>query len=316
MDSQWLQREGGEMGQRIHALRSLSLTPPFPWGQWLYARLLEERLPVISGALVEFGVAKGGMSLLLGHIAARAGRRVYSFDSFNGLPDPDPVLENPYFRQGDYSARPDLGDLLERFKALVKHEHLSDVIQPVPGLFEQTFSSVPPLSSIAFAHIDVDLYQSVRCCLDWVWPLLAPGGLLAIDDFFHQSQGPSRAVSEFFRLISQEPLYHISFPYSVVIIKGEAAPPDLRRCIDGNRYTLDFLRRDGVLRAAVAAAANRAAAAGGLPRRAANAGMLHDLLRTDAPDRSGNIYDYWRALEDYWDHIDSPPPANRTTVHI
>lgn len=63
----------------------------------------------------------------------------------------------------------------------------------VKGLFEET---IRPTEPIALAHIDGDWYESVEVCLERVWPVLAVGGPMVIDDYAHWS-GCRSAVDEF-----------------------------------------------------------------------------------------------------------------------
>ena len=65
--------------------------------------------------MIEFGVAKGGMSLFLGGIASAHGRRVFALDSFEGLPTPNVQHDNQYFVRGDYASRNDREALYLRF---------------------------------------------------------------------------------------------------------------------------------------------------------------------------------------------------------
>jgi hypothetical protein len=124
-----------------------------------------------------------------------------------------------------------------------------------------------------------------------------------------------RAAGEFFRGHGVSPLYHVSFPYSVVIVKGERPPSSLHRSLDGSWYTFDWLRQDPALRLAVEETAKRAAASGP-SRTASNAMLLNNLLQSDRTDRSSDLYDYWRALEDYWDDMDAAWPNQRTLIQI
>lgn len=36
---------------------------------------------------------------------------------------------------------------------------------------------------IAFAHIDVDVYMSARFIIDYIWPMIMPGGIVVFDDY-------------------------------------------------------------------------------------------------------------------------------------
>lgn len=313
-DGRLIQLAGGSLGQLIARLEPVCLQPPWPWGHFLYGRLLTERFGNLPGDLIECGVGKGGTSIFLGHLAKTAHRRVFALDSFAGLPAPDPALDNPYFRIGDYESRPERGPLLLRFEQLLMTEGLSEVVVPVPGFFDQTLP-VLPVESLCFAHIDADLYGSVLSCLEALWPKVVEGGVVVIDDFFHHAQGPARAASAYFHRQGLRPLFHVSFPYSVVVIKGEPVPPQLRRSLDGNYYSLDCLRHDPLLSEAVQDSLNRMRAAGP-SREATNAALLRELLRPDSEPRSSDLYDYFRALESYWDNMDADQPTQRLPLRI
>ncbi|MBK6735365.1 MAG: class I SAM-dependent methyltransferase [bacterium] len=48
-----------------------------------------------------------------------------------------------------------------------------------------------------FCHIDVDVYQSGKDVLEWVWPRLSVGGVVVFDDFgFSSTRGIAKLVHE------------------------------------------------------------------------------------------------------------------------
>lgn len=144
------------------------------------------------------------------------------------------------------------------------------------------------------------------------YPRLVPGGVMVIDDVFHHARGPARAAEAFFAQQGIAPVYHVSFPYSVVLFKGEEADPDHRRAIDGNRYSFDLLRDLHELRAAVDQACQDLQ---DTPEDHAKAEALKDLLaRSD--HKSSDIYDYWSCLTRYWDDMDDPNPNARPLIEI
>lgn len=314
-DAHWLAEHGGDLGRRIAGFAPLSLHPPYPWGQWLYGRLLQESGPKLAGDFVECGVAMGGMSLFLGDYARRWGRKLYALDSFCGLPPPDPHHDNAYFRAGDYAPVAARGDLLARFQTAVRAAGLVETVVPVPGFFETSLDRLPPHAAYGFVHIDVDLYHSTSIVLERLFPSLVEGGFLVIDDFFHHSQGPARAAAAYFSAIGYAPLYHVSFPYSVVVVKGETCPASQHRAIDGNRYSLDFLRSGTVFREALLHSLRRAQTSGAA-RPADNAQCLYDLLEPGRPDTSADIYEYWRSLSDFWDAADAAHPEGRGPITL
>lgn len=314
-DPQWLADHGGETGRRIAQLAPLSLHPPFPWGQWTYRQLLEKHAALPAGDFVECGVALGGMSIFLGEEARRKGRKLYALDSFCGLPSPDPSRDNAYFRAGDYAPMPERGDLLARFQAAVREFGLADTIIPIAGFFDTSLDRLPANATYAFVHVDVDLFHSTRIVLDRLFPSIADGGILVIDDFFHHSQGPARAASEYFCSIGYLPLYHVAFPYSVVVVKGEAPPPTQHRAIDGNRYSFDLLRNDATFQDALNRSYQTAELSGDA-EKTDRARRLVALLKSGRSDSSADIYEYWGALRDFWDAIDARTPDSRQSIAL
>ena len=75
-----------------------------------------------------------------------------------------------------------------------------------PGLIPQTFVGLES-HRIAFAHIDVDLYESVLESVKFIWPRLPVGGFIVFDDYgFPSCAGARAAVDEFFRAGPAVPL--------------------------------------------------------------------------------------------------------------
>lgn len=300
------------VGSMLAELVHLSLFPPYPWGQWLYARLFEERWSQLPGDVAEMGVARGGMSLFLGRLAKTAGKRVFSYDSYGGLPAPDDRVDNPYFKQGDYVPRN--GDLLTRFEAEIERHDLVGTVVPVKGYFSDTL----PKSSdrtYSFVHIDADLYESVMTSLQHSWSRLAEGGILVIDDFFHPCMGPRKAAADFFAGLGEDVVYHVSFPYAAFFIKGEK-PRKRTRSVDGLVYSLEWLRSDLELVKAVRASVTRMAGCNDRPTENARAFLA--LLEAEE-HRSSDIFAYFRLLEDFWDRMafaDAGQIQNRAPIRI
>lgn len=136
-----------------------------------------------SGLALEFGVATGSTLSL---IAAHCDETVYGFDTFDGLPQ----RWRSGFPAGAFAV-----------------EQLPEVpgAELVPGLFADTlprFLAATP-GTVAFAHIDADLYESAATVLDHIGPRLASGSVLVFDEFFNypdwQDAGEHRAWAEFCR---------------------------------------------------------------------------------------------------------------------
>ncbi len=292
----------GNVGSLVDRVKPFSMFPPHPWGTWLYGRVFQERCARLPGDLLEAGVGAGGMSFFLGLLLREIGqeRRVYSVDSFEGLPEPDRRRDNPYFVKGQYGAAGN--PLLESYKLGAEGLGIDSTMVPVKGFFEDVLPTLDTDRSFCFVHVDADLYGSVLCALEHLWDRIVDGGVLAIDDFFHTSQGALRAAAEFFNSRGHVPLYHVAFPYSVFVFKEEwdFSP----RGVDGNAYSLDWLRQDEFFLEALRASRERSAGDG---RAQENCDRM--LATLEAAPYPGEIYDYWRSLERFWQAMDFRPAA-------
>ena len=50
----------GETGSLIRKVREHCMTPPFPWGHWLYGKLFRRRCAALEGDVIELGVGQVG----------------------------------------------------------------------------------------------------------------------------------------------------------------------------------------------------------------------------------------------------------------
>jgi O-methyltransferase len=154
-----------------------------------------ERCGVV-GDIVECGVAKGGSAALLGLTLdrQRSSRRLYLFDTFEGLPAP--TAKDPDYDQAVTWIGKCRGDL-DDVKSLLRSLNVDlDRIKFVKGLFQETLPVTHP-ERVAVAHLDGDWYESTMTCLTNLWPLLSVGGIIQLDDY-GMWQGCRVAVDEFF----------------------------------------------------------------------------------------------------------------------
>ena len=127
----------------------------------------------LEGEIWECGVYKGGTALMLAEIISPyKDKRLRLFDTFDGMPTTDPDLD--YHRKGDFSDN-SLNAVRDRIGGLGN-------VCFHPGLMPETFSRLEG-KKIAFAHVDVDIYQSVLDCCEFIFPRLTPGGIIVFDDY-------------------------------------------------------------------------------------------------------------------------------------
>jgi O-methyltransferase len=169
----------------------------------------------IPGDAIEFGTFQGGSAgVILQELDPS--KKLHVCDSFEGMPD---VSDNDNFhKKGDFRetgadrVRAGLSKLGNNFEMHV-------------GFFSDT---IPEMKSddtlkFSFAHIDVDLYDSIHDCLEFCYPRMQPGGIIIFDDYGAPTcLGAKKAVDEFFAS-RVETVVPLSEPaYGCVIGGGDA----------------------------------------------------------------------------------------------
>lgn len=143
---------------------------PHPWADHgvLFQRLMAERVSLL-GDIAEFGVYNGGSTIQL----AAFGRRVWAFDTFEGMPVEECVPTLDQDKPGSFVPTVDLGLV---FGVLPN-------VAPLRGRFARTIAVVPPWVRFALVYMDCDLWRSYRTVLDWLPRHLATGAAVVMDDY-------------------------------------------------------------------------------------------------------------------------------------
>ncbi len=146
----------------------------------------------VSGDFVELGCYKGDTALLLAEVLRGSAKRLFLYDSFEGLPEK--VAEDISVLGEEFQA----GELFVT-KREVKERFLRAGL-PVPvirkGWFRDlTGEDMPDL--IAFAFLDGDFYESIRDSLKLVAGRMAEGGVILVHDYENPAlPGVRKAVEE------------------------------------------------------------------------------------------------------------------------
>jgi hypothetical protein len=162
------------------------------------------------GAFVECGVARGGCLALMSALGGPH-RRVWGFDSFEGLP---PLTEEDegsgVYWVGVVCAGPSgMRAVADTFATLGIP---SDNVRLVKGWFEETLPGwVDTIGEIALLRLDSDWYRSTRYCLEMFYESVEPGGVVIIDDYLTFT-GCRRAVDEFRASRHIETTLHVTDP--------------------------------------------------------------------------------------------------------
>lgn len=179
--------------------------------------VIDNELP---GDLVECGVWRGGSVMMIALTLLRLGCRdrvLWLYDTFDGMPPPS----NEDIQE--MSGRPACEILAERKKSIddpfwglasrsIVEENLRrtgypmDRIHIVPGDVLTSIPSEAP-ERIALLRLDTDWYASTRHELEHLYPRIAPGGVLVIDDYGYW-RGARKATDEYLGALRERPLLH------------------------------------------------------------------------------------------------------------
>jgi hypothetical protein len=139
----------------------------------------------IAGDLIETGIMRGGATILMRAILRAydvRDRTVWAADSFEGLPKPNPQ-DYPADAGANWYLRPLTEVGIEHVKRNFERYGLLDrQVQFLPGWFRDTLPKAP-IQRLALLRLDGDLYESTMDALLPLYPKLAPGGFVIVDDY-------------------------------------------------------------------------------------------------------------------------------------
>jgi O-methyltransferase/8-demethyl-8-(2,3-dimethoxy-alpha-L-rhamnosyl)tetracenomycin-C 4'-O-methyltransferase len=140
---------------------------------------LDDKIP---GDFIETGVWRGGCCILMQGVLAANGvadRRIYVADSFRGLPPPQVDQDAGSRYHQLHQLRISRDQVAANFE---KYGLLDDNVVFAEGWFRDT---LPALQADRFAliRLDGDMYDSTMVALENLYPKLAPGGYVIIDDY-------------------------------------------------------------------------------------------------------------------------------------
>jgi hypothetical protein len=164
----------------------------------LIAALQAIELEKIPGDLIETGVWRGGIPIIMRAFLQSVGNReriVWLADSFKGLPENS---EDP----NDQAAHLLLKPLHHLCASRAQVENALDFfglcdyqVQFLEGWFRETLRNMPD-RPLALIRLDGDYYESTRDALVELYPRLSASGFLIVDDY-HLPLGCKRAVDEY-----------------------------------------------------------------------------------------------------------------------
>jgi len=157
-----------------------------------------QRFNHIKGSIVECGVWRGGMIAALAEILGND-RNYYLFDSFEGLPEAKEIdgeaakkwqKDKEGFMYHD-NCKAKIDDVDKAMKLSGTKSY-----QIIQGWFYETLEDFYINEQIAILRLDADWYKSTIECLNFLYPKVAIGGLIILDDYYTWD-GCSRALHDY-----------------------------------------------------------------------------------------------------------------------
>lgn len=148
----------------------------------------------VSGDFVELGCYKGDTSLILADLLKNSDKKLWLYDSFEGLPEKN---EKDFSTLGEDFKQ---GELLVT-KRMVKERFLRSGLK-VPIIKKGWFKDFSPADlpdQIAFCFLDGDFYDSIKDGLNLIEGKMSKGSILIIHDYNNPAlPGVKKAVDEHF----------------------------------------------------------------------------------------------------------------------
>jgi O-methyltransferase len=150
--------------------------------QYAVETVLQGQIP---GDLIETGVWRGGATIFMrATLAAYAERTrtVWVADSFQGLPQPDPI-RFPHDVDDQHHSFSELAISLDEVQSnFARYGLLDEQVRFLPGWFRDTLPNAP-IGRLAVLRLDGDMYESTLVALESLYPKVSPGGFVIVDDY-------------------------------------------------------------------------------------------------------------------------------------
>ena len=144
---------------------------------------------ILDGEMAEVGVFQGGSSKII--CEAKKNRILHLFDTFSGLPkvtEKDTHFGIKYWKDNQFDNTSE--DTVKKYLSQY------DNVFTYSGKFPETTSLIQG-KKFSFVHLDVDLYESTKNCLEYFFPNLVKGGIILTHDY--HTQGVKTAFDEFLK---------------------------------------------------------------------------------------------------------------------
>jgi len=144
----------------------------------------------INGALIEVGVWRGGTGAIISKKAELCGIEdtIYLCDTFEGVVKTD-SKKDPYYRDGEHK-----DTSVKIVKNLIYKKLKLKNIKILKGAFPDETKELITDDNFRFCHIDVDVYNSAKDIVKWIWNRMSLGGIIIYDDYGYEG---CKGITEF-----------------------------------------------------------------------------------------------------------------------
>lgn len=176
----------------------------------IYFYELLKKIQHIEGEIVECGVGWGRSLFIFASLGDffLIERKYYGFDSFEGFPEPtDEDKTNLYdIRKGRYRSREE-SVIKYWLNSGMSEDFAARNIKLIKGFFSDSLTKYDG-NQIALLNLDVDLYQSYKETLEYFYPKVIKGGIIAFDEYqaTEKFPGARKAIDDYFSDKQEKPI--------------------------------------------------------------------------------------------------------------
>jgi O-methyltransferase len=154
-------------------------------------KLVEQTIKLQRGSFIEIGVWRGGTGAIIARQAlnCRSVDTVHLCDTFAGVVKAGSMDSSYVGGEHSDTSRRAVEELLKQMNI--------DNVRIHQGVFPDQTGCELESSQFRFCHIDVDVYESARDILEWIWSRMFSGGVIVYDDYgFKCCDGITKHVEE------------------------------------------------------------------------------------------------------------------------
>jgi O-methyltransferase len=144
-----------------------------------------------QACFIEIGVWRGGTAAVIGKKLHELNATVdfYLADTFQGVQKSS--QKDTFYFDGEHN---DTSEQIVNTLISGIYSHY----KILKGIFpDETSCNILTEQKFGFCHIDVDVYDSAKDIVDWIWDRMIIGGIIVFDDYgFHSCDGVTRYVNE------------------------------------------------------------------------------------------------------------------------